>query len=108
MPLLLSALTYFVLRVVHPAVVIIIFLISISSVKVSVRVRVAVVNGVQLILAVEDASALAGEGGHAEPAESPGQSRCLLLSKGRRPPVPSHPQSESVQEGRTLAQNVLI
>lgn len=55
------------LRVVHPVVII---LISISSMKVSVRVRVrvAVVNGVQLVLAVEDASALAGQGGHTEPA----------------------------------------
>lgn len=57
------------LRLVHP-VVIILHLVSVSGTKVSVRVRVrlTVVDGVELILAVEYASALAGEGGHAEPA----------------------------------------
>lgn len=69
--------------------------------KVSVRVRVclAVVDGVELILAVEDASALAGEGGHAEPAESPGKACGFLLTKGSGPPVPSHPcQGKHVQD----------
>lgn len=63
------------------------------EVSVRVRVRLAAVDGVELILAVEDASVLAGEGGHAEPAESPGQARRLLLTKGSGPPVPSHPRS---------------
>lgn len=80
------------LRLVHP-VVIIIPLIFVCGMKVRVRVRVSltVVDGVELILAVEDAPALAGEGGHIEPAESPGQARRFLLSKGRGPPAPSHP-----------------
>lgn len=52
-----------------------------------------VVDGMELILAVEDASALAGEGGHAEPAQSPGQACRFLLTKGSGPPVPSHPHS---------------
>lgn len=92
-----STLTYFVLRLVHP-VIIIIILISVCSMKVSVRVRVrvAMVDSVELALAVEDASALAGEGGHAEPAESPGQARRFLLPKGRRPPVPPHPRSDKM------------
>lgn len=56
----------------------------------------AVVDGVELILAVEDVSVLAGEGGHTEPAESPRQARRFLLAKGSGPPFPSHPHSETV------------
>lgn len=52
-----------------------------------------VVDSVELVLTVKDASALAGEGGHAEPAKSPGQACRFLLTKGRAPPVPSHPGS---------------
>lgn len=64
------------------------------EVGVRVRVSVALVDGMELALAVEHASALAGEGGHAEPAESPGQARRFVLMKGRRPPVSSHPHSD--------------
>ncbi len=72
------------------------------------RVRLAAVDGVELILAVEDAPALAGEGGHVEPAESPGQARGFLLTKGSGPPVPSHPRSRKSKSKtlRTLDQNV--
>lgn len=96
-----STLTYFVLRVVHPAVII---LIPIGSVKVSVGIRaqVAFVDDVQLILAVEDAPALAGQSGHAEPAEGPGQSRRLLLSKRGRPPVASHLHSDEGVRNRRI------
>lgn len=57
---------------------------------------------VKLVLAVEDASALAGEGGYAEPAKSPRQACRFLLTKGRGPPVPSHPDSgkKQFQDGR--------
>lgn len=53
-------------------------------------------DSVELVLAVEDVSALAGEGGHAEPAESPRQARRFLLAKGSGPPFSSHPHSEEV------------
>lgn len=101
----LSTLTYFVLRMVHPAIIII--LIPDSSMEMSVRVRVgvALVDGVQLALAVEDTSALAGQGGHAEPAECPRQPCRFLLLKGRRPPLPSHPHSDP-KTGRFLWKNV--
>lgn len=56
----------------------------------------AVVDGVEFILAVEDVSALAGEGRHAEPAESPRQARRFLLAKGSGPSIPSHPHTEEV------------
>lgn len=80
------------LRLVHP-VVIVVLLGSARRIKVSVRVRVrlTVVGGVEVILAVEDASALAGEGGHAQPAESAGQTGRFLLTKGSGPPFPPHP-----------------
>lgn len=41
----------------------------------------AAVNHVELVLALEDASALAGEVGHVEPAESPRKARRFLLSE---------------------------
>lgn len=64
------SLTYSVLRLVHPVVIIKLLLVSVSGVKAGVRVRVrlAAVDDVELVLAVEYASALAGEVGHAEPA----------------------------------------
>lgn len=62
----------------------------------------AVVGRVEFILAVEDASALAGEGGHAEPAESPGQACGFFLTKGRAPLVPSHPNSVASTEVQCL------
>lgn len=91
---LASVLTYSVLRMVHPAVVVLLP-VSIDGVEVSVRLRerAAVVQGVEFVLAVEDASALAGEGGDVEPAESPRQARRSLLVKRAGPPVPSHPLS---------------
>lgn len=61
-----------------------------------------VVGRVEFILAVEDASALAGEGGHAEPAESPGQACGFFLTKGRAPLVPSHPDLVVSAEGQCL------
>lgn len=86
-----ALLTYLVLRLVHPVVVVL----AVPVPGVEVAVRVQAVHGVQLALAVEDASALAGQRGHAQPAEGPGQARWLLLAKGRGPPVPSHPSSGS-------------
>ena len=86
-----STLTYSVLRLVHPVVVVLI-LVSVCRIKMSVRLRVciAVVNHIELVLAVEDASPTAGEGGHAEPAKSPGKARRLLLVKGSGSPVSPH------------------
>lgn len=69
------------------------FFVSVHGVKVSVRVRRTGVDGVELTLAVEDAPALSGKGGHAEPAESAGQASRFFLTKGRGPPVSSHPDS---------------
>lgn len=91
----IPGLTSFVLIMVNPVVIVIIILVSDCSMKASVRVRVrlTVVDSVEVVLAVEDASALAGQCGHAQPAESPGQARWFLLAKGRRPPFPSHPLS---------------
>lgn len=84
-------LTCFVLRLVHPVVFVLLLLISVCGVKVGVWACLTFVGRVEFILAVEDASALAGEGGHAEPAESPGQAGGFLLTEGRAPLVPSHP-----------------
>lgn len=56
----------------------------------------AIVDGVELILTVEDMPALAGEGGHAEPAESTRQARWFLLAKGSRPSIPSHLHKEKI------------
>lgn len=50
----------------------------------------AAVDGVELVLAVKDVSALARESGHAEPAESPRQSGGFFLTKGSGPPFSSH------------------
>lgn len=82
-------LTYFMLRVVHPVVIVVSPPCS-MELGVRVWVRVAVVNSVEFTLTVENASALAGQGGHAEPAESTGQSSRFVPSKGRRPTVSSH------------------
>lgn len=60
------------------------------------------VGRVEFALAVEDASALAGQGGHAEPAESPGQARRFLLRTGRAPLVPSHPDPVASTEVQRL------
>ncbi|CAB1435492.1 unnamed protein product [Pleuronectes platessa] len=68
----------------------------------------AVVDSVELVLAVEDASALAGEGGHVEPAESAGQARWFVLLKGRRPPVSSHPHSGFPEEFIDLNSSSLL
>lgn len=60
-----------------------------------------VVGRVEFILAVEDASALAGDGGHAEPAKSPGEAGGFFFTKRPAPLVPSHPDLvESAKEGR--------
>lgn len=48
------------------------------------------VGRVEFSLALEDVSAL-GESGHAKPTKSPGQSCRFLLTKGRTPSAPSHP-----------------
>lgn len=61
-----------------------------------------VVGRVEFILAVEDASALAGDGGHAEPAKSPGQACGFLLAKRCASLVPSHPDSVEPAEVRCL------
>lgn len=82
--------TCFVLRLVHP-VVFVLLLIPVRGEQVGVRVCRTVVGRVELILAVEDAPALAGEGGHAEPAQSPGQACGFLLTERRAPLVASHP-----------------
>lgn len=87
------ALTYLVLRLVHPVVIVLLLLASVCYMKVSVRlsVRLVLVGRVEFSLALEDASALVGESGHAKPAKSPGQSCRFLLTKGRTPSAASHP-----------------
>lgn len=67
-----------------------------------------VVGSVEFSLAVEDASALAGQGGHAEPAESPGQACGFSLTKGRAPLVPSHPDWAASTEVQTTFQSQML
>lgn len=95
-------LTCFVLRLVDPVVFVLLLLISVCDVKVGVWVCLTVVGRVEFILAVEDASALAREGGHAEPAESPGQACGFLLMEGRAPLIPSHPDLVASTEVQCL------
>lgn len=96
-------LTCFVLRLVDP-VVFIPLLISVWAIKVGVWARLTVVGRVELILAVKDASALAGDRGHAEPAESPGQAGRFFFAKRPAPLVPSHPELvESAEVERQLS-----
>lgn len=93
-----SPLTYPVLRPVHPVVlVLVLVLVSVRRAQVSVRVRSAGVCDVELVLAVEDASALAGQRGHVEPAEGAGQARRFLLTEGSAPPFPPHTWSTDVK-----------
>lgn len=80
------------LRLVDPVVFILLF-ISAWAVKAGVSVCLMVVGRVEFILAVEDASALAGDGGHVEPAKSPGQAGGFFFTKRPAPLVPSHPES---------------
>lgn len=58
-----------------------------------------IVDSVKITLAVEEASVLAGEVGHTEPAESSGKAGGFLLTKGSGPPVPSHPRSGKAKMG---------
>ena len=54
--------------------------------------------GAQLSLAAEDAPGLAGQGGHAEPAEGSGEARGLLLPEGPGTPLSPHLDSEAEEE----------